>query len=158
MFFFIILQVLCYLLFELNVIKPCLRLASEALFSRRYMRLELFGASLIVRVLVAILMISSFLLLLLHLDWLLSSRRRCDDGRGNNWGFLHLDIIVLLLLLFLVMLAASVTFLESTSVLLTSLVILVVLCVRVSARLYFLEVFHVVCIVSIYYILNINYK
>jgi uncharacterized membrane-anchored protein len=138
----------------LNVIKPCLRLASEALFSRGYMRLELFGASLIVRVLVAILMISSFLLLLLHLDWLLSSRRRSDDGRGNNWSFLHLDIIVLLLLLFLVMLSTSVTLLESTSVLLASLVAIVaavvaIASVRFSARLYFLEIFHLVYIPTI---------
>jgi hypothetical protein len=36
-FFFIILQVLCNLLFELDVIEPCLRLARESLLSGRDM-------------------------------------------------------------------------------------------------------------------------
>jgi hypothetical protein len=112
-----------------------------------------------VRLLVAILMIASFLFLLLHLDWLLSSRWGSDDGRGNYWSFLHLNIIMLrLLLLFLIMLASSRTFLEPASVLLASLLIAIVVRVRVSTRLYFLEIFHVVYILTFYYILNINSK
>ena len=59
-----------------------------------------------------------------------------------------------MLLLLLVVLTTSVAFLEATSVLLASLV--VILGVRLSARLYFLEIFHVVYILLIYYILNIN--
>jgi hypothetical protein len=112
-----------------------------------------------VRPVVTIVVITSFLFLLLHLDWLLSYWGRSDDGRGNNWGFFHLNIIMLLLLLlFLVMLPTSVTFLESASVLLASLVIVVVARVGVSTRLYLLEIFHVVYILSYFYILNINYK
>jgi len=112
-----------------------------------------------VRPVVTIVIITSFLFLLLHLDWLLSYWGRSDDGRGNNWGFLHLNIIMLLLLLlFLVMLPTSVTFLESTSVLLASLVIVVVARVGISTRLNLLEIFHVVYILSYFYILNINYK
>jgi len=111
-----------------------------------------------VRPVVTIVVITSFLFLLLHLDWLLSYWGRSDDGRGNNWGFLHLNIIMLLLLLFLVVLATSVTFLESTSVLLASLVIVVVARVGVSTRLYLLEIFHLVYMLSYFYILNINYK
>ena len=153
-FFFIVLQVLCNLLFELIVIEPCLRLSGEALLGGRCMRFGSLVPSLIVRLLVAILMVSSFLFLLLHFDRFLSSRGRSDDGRGNHSGFLHLNIIMLLL--FLVMLPTSVTLLESTSVLLASLVAIVaivavvaVVSVRVSARLYFLEIFHLVYIPTI---------
>jgi hypothetical protein len=116
------------------------------------MRFDSLVPSLIVRLLVAILMVSSFLFLLLHFHRFLSSRGRGDDGRGNHRGFLHLNIIMLLL--FLVMLSTSVTLLESTSVLLASLVAIVaavvaIASVRFSARLYFLEIFHLVYIPTI---------
>jgi hypothetical protein len=153
-FFFIVLQVLCNLLFELNVIEPCLRLAGESLLGGRCMRFATLVPSLIVRLLVAVLMVSSFLFLLLHFHRFLSSRWRGDDGRGNHRGFLHLNIIMLLL--FLVMLSTSVTLFESTSVLLASLVAIVgivaivaIASVRFSARLYFLEIFHLVYIPTI---------
>lgn len=62
--------------------------------------------------------------------------------------------MLLLLLFLLIVLASSVTLLETSSVLLTSLV--TVALVTVSARFYFLEIFHVVYILT--YLLYIKYK
>ena len=79
-FFLIVLQILCNLLFELNVIKPCLWLARETLFSGGIVRLNLLGSSLVVGLLVAMMMISSFLFLLYDLGWLLGRWLRSNDG------------------------------------------------------------------------------
>ena len=141
-FFLIVLQILCNLLFELNIIKPGLWLTSETLFSGRCVWFNLLRSSLTV-LFVTILMISSFLFFLYYFGLLLNSGLRCSDGWSDNRCLLHFNIFLILRLL-LILLTTSVTFLEPTSFFLASLV--VILGAWFSARLNFLEIFHVLYI------------
>ncbi len=120
------------------------------------MRFVSFLRSLVVLVLVAIVLVTSLLLFLLNLDWLLSywdcSRvNGCSCCGSSRNSFLHLDIILSVCLLLLVMLTSSVALLEAAPVFLAPLV--VCLGVGLSARLYLLEIFHVVYILAYFLII-----
>jgi hypothetical protein len=142
----VVLQVLSQLLFELDIVKPGLGLASEASLGGWEVRLNLLLGSLGARSVIVV----ATLLLLLVLDGLVNWSLLLNLLRAFNRGrLLHLDVGGLSRFFFNVLLATSlassaVAAVLETTFLIVLLRIVVANLINISARLYLLEIFHVV--------------